>query len=133
MSTRANVLVKDKYNEQWFYRHADGYPACTAESMKLFIQWLVDGKVRDNVSQGSPWLIVLGNQEYADDNTGGGKEPTGGMFGWKVGAYELTDNQHGDIEYLYTIDMNEKTVTIEQVYAEKKNEYSFEEFLKTDF
>ena len=134
MSTRANVLVKDKYSEQWYYRHSDGYPSCTAESLKKFIQWLVDGKIRSNVCQGSPWLIVIGNQEYSEsDNIGGGKEPTGGTFGWKVGAYETTDGEHGDIAFLYTIDMKEKTVTIRDVYDGSSNTYSYSDFLKTNF
>ena len=26
MSTRANIIIKDSYQEQIFYRHSDGYP-----------------------------------------------------------------------------------------------------------
>jgi len=34
------------------------------------------------------------------------------LSGWKVGAYEPTRNvhKHGDLEYIYTIDLKEKTI-----------------------
>jgi hypothetical protein len=161
MSTRANILMKDGYSKQWFYRHSDGYPSCTAESLKTFVKWLVEGKIRENVSQGGSWLIVLGNNEtnamikdmnkrdkerakedrsyparkYTKKDFGGGSTPaSGGMSGWKVGAYEITDSEHGDIAYLYTIDMEKKTVSITIAYSEGDSiTYSYEDFIKTDF
>lgn len=134
MSTRCNILVKDRYQKQWFYRHSDGYPSCTAESLKTFIRWMVDGLIRKEVSQGSSWLIVLGNTEYAKDDLCSGREPSGGLSGWKVGAYEVTDGKHGDIAYLYTIDLQKETVKVERIYGDKiSNTYSFADFLEHDF
>lgn len=159
MSTRCNILVTDEYSKQWFYRHSDGYPSCTAESLKTFIKWFVEGKTRKSVQQGASWLIILGNretnQEIADmkrrnkeriangeepffsfthKTSGGGSKPVGGSMGWKVGAYEITDSEHGDIEYLYTIDLKKETVQIESKnYPERNQKYSFTDFLKEDF
>jgi len=132
MSTRCNVLVKDKYSEQWFYRHCDGYRSVTAESLKVFVGWLVEGKIRPNVSQGASWLIILGNNEYAKDDMAS-NEPENSFTGWKVGAYEVTDGQHGDIDFLYKIDMAEKTVSITKIHQNTEEKYTFEEFLETDF
>jgi len=131
MSTRCNVLVTDEYSKQWFYRHSDGYPSCTAESLKKFIQYIEDNKIRPSVSQGSPWLIVLGHNEYAEDEGTTTADPSGGAFGWKVGAYELTNEKHGDIEWLYTINLKDKKITVESIYGEKKKTMSFKQFLKS--
>jgi len=152
MSTRCNILIKDKKNKQWFYRHCDGYPSVTANSLKTFVQWLIDGKIRDSVSQGSSWLIILGNNEtnktisdgkkeqrknkkhyfkYDHESYGGGSEPHYGSMGWKVGVYEITNGKHGDIEYIYTIDMDKKTVKIDPLDG-NTIKYTFKEFVETD-
>jgi len=34
---------------------------------------------------------------------------------WKVGHYEPTTEQHGDINWLYTLDLAAKTITKEEV------------------
>jgi len=129
MSTRCNVLVKDKYSEQWFYRHSDGYPSVTAVSLQKFVNWLDKGIIRDNVSQGSSWLIIMGNTEYSKDESRCTPEPSeeDECYGWKVGAYEITSCKHGDIEYLYTIDMHAKTVTVDETT------YSYKDFTAHDF
>lgn len=128
MSTRCNVLIEDEYDKQWFYRHSDGYPKVTATSLKTFIKWLTEGRIRDNVLQGASWLIIIGNTEYD-----GMKEPVDSFYGWKVGAYELTSDIHGDIEYLYKINLKNKTVKIKKIGSNSQKEYSYEEFLSTDF
>jgi hypothetical protein len=36
---------------------------------------------------------------------------------WKVGAYEPSvPIEHGDIEYLYTLDLKSKTITYKDIY-----------------
>ena len=103
MSTRCNVVVKSKEfdvdKELWFYRHSDGYPSSVLPSLEPLMDKLREGSVRNNIGQFAGWLIVLGHEEY------GSKQDY-----WKVGAYEPTTGQHGDIEYLYTIDLQEKTL-----------------------
>lgn len=129
MSTRANILIKDKFTEQWFYRHSDGYPSETTKTLKKFVSWLNDGLIRDNVGQSSGWLIIIGNKEY------GLSEPSlsDSFSGWKVGAYEITNKEHCDIEYLYIIDLFEKIVKISDVYDNKSTIYTYDEFLNANF
>ena len=121
MSTRANIVIKDENDSLWFYRHSDGYPEGTLPTLKKFMRWLQEGRIRNNVTQAAGWLVVIGNEEYRgksynahysdDDKKIVGvdvqHEPghAGSMSGWKVGAYEPTIGQHGDIDFLYTLDL----------------------------
>lgn len=125
MSTRANIIVKDNYDKLFFYRHSDGYPEGTLPTLKIFLQWVKDGKIRNNTMQAAGWLVILGALEYATipDVKGSETSPFEGYSyretdlsalqepkDWKAGAYEPTNGIHGDIEYLYIIDLNKKTV-----------------------
>ena len=135
MSTRCNVLVKDSHDKLWFYRHSDGYPSCTAESLKTFLRWLLDGRIRSNASQSSGWLVVMGHEEYLwdvivdldlhSDRPSPRHEPglkdSRGYADWKVGAYEPTVGPHGDIEFLYVIDVEKATIAC---YEPRFIEYS---------
>ncbi len=115
MSTRCNVVIKDKHDKLIFYRHSDGYPEVTGESLKVFLEWVTSGKIRDNVSQAAGWLIILGHEEYKKD----------GLTGWKVGAYEPTTEIHGDIEYLYEIDLSAKTLKYLKVRIDSESKTNF--------
>ncbi len=108
MSTRCNVIIKDQDSELIFYRHSDGYPSCIIPSLEKLMGWLKSDLIRDNVSQFSGWLIRLGASEYEAPS-----EPSGGFAGWKVGAYEPTTAIHGDIAYLYVIDLVDKKIYID--------------------
>lgn len=95
MSTRANVVIQDKYINLYFYRHSDGYPEETGESLKRFVEGYKSGKYRCNAMQSAGWLVLHGHEEYGrEDRT------------WKVGAYEPTNDIHGDIDYKYVIDLD---------------------------
>lgn len=113
MSTRANIIIQSGDEKLWFYRHSDGYPEITEKSLEVFMGWLRSGLIRDNLGQASGWLIILGHTEY---NVGAipSDESRPGM-GWKVGAYEPTTGQHGDIEYLYTIDLVKKKLSYKEL------------------
>jgi len=106
MSTRANIIIKDGNEKLWFYRHSDGYPEGTLPTLNKFLNLIKEGKIRDNISQAAGWLILIGHEEY------GSKNP---LYDWKVGAYEPTIGRHGDIEYLYTIDLEKKEIKVEEV------------------
>jgi hypothetical protein len=96
-------------------------------TLEKFMQYVKDGLIRNNVGQAAGWLIVLGAAEYDYKyvfNEGGSSayvqkttplnayEPTNeGYSGWKVGAIEPTDCIHGDIEFLYILDLDTKTIT----------------------
>ena len=110
MSTRANIIIKDNSDKLFFYRHSDGYPEGTMPQLEKFMSWVKEGKIRDNVGQAAGWLIMLGNAEYES-----GVEPgSDGVSGWKVGAFEPTTGIHGDVEYIYTIDLESKEITVEE-------------------
>lgn len=112
MSTRCNIVIKDDYgSELWFYRHSDGYPECAGESLKEFCQGYASGKLRNNVEQSSGWLILHRHEEYKKYG-----------YDWKVGAYEPSVGQHGDIEFLYTIDLGGKFLEVKDVYSGGKTE-----------
>jgi hypothetical protein len=119
MSTRANIVVKDGSGDELiFYRHSDGYPEGALPTLQRFLDCVKSGAIRDNVGQAAGWLIVFGRQEYAEGESDWNKsfrqgEPTGenpGGYGWKVGAIEPTTGIHGDIEWLYVIDLKAKTI-----------------------
>lgn len=140
MSTRCNILIKDENDQLWFYRHSDGYPSVTLPQLKKFMRWVKSKRIRDNVSQAAGWLIVLGNEEYRGPAAAArakevwGKKATSygygptfepsrvpdSMSGWKVGAFEPTTGRHGDIEYLYTLDLTTPTeIKCEHVWGEE--------------
>lgn len=121
MSTRANIIVKEDNEKLYFYRHSDGYPDGTLPSLNKLMEWLKVGIIRDNISQFSGWLILIGAMEYNSIPVyGKPTNPYGGVDiktienpkDWKVGAFEPTTGLHDDIEYLYLIDLNTKEVSI---------------------
>jgi hypothetical protein len=96
MSTRCNLVVRDGRGDSLiFYRHCDGYPAGVARTLGEFVERVRLDKIRKDVEQACGWLIVLGREEYLPHN-----DP-----GWKVGTWEPSVALHGDIEYLYEIDL----------------------------
>ena len=104
MSTRCQVIVKDKYDDEvWFYRHSDGYPDGVKPSLSEFLTMVKNRIIRDNSQQASGWLVLIGHQEY------GSRQP--GEHNWKIGAYEpCSPKKHGDIEFLYIVDLVDLTV-----------------------
>jgi hypothetical protein len=124
MSTRANIIIKDNEDQLFFYRHSDGYPEGALPTLKKFMRWVKDRKIRNNVEQSAGWLILIGAQEYDSVYIGGGvDEPKTtltepypkGSSGWQCGSYEPATNLHGDIEYLYTLDLSKLTLTVQKV------------------
>lgn len=131
MSTRANVIIQESYScdgkiktdKMYFYRHSDGYPEGVMPTLNVFMKWLKNGDLRSNPQQCAGWLIMLGAIEYSTIPRYNVTEEKGFMDwvyknadldsietpeDWKVGAYEPTTCIHGDIEYLYVIDLTKK-------------------------
>jgi len=75
---------------------------------------LIDGTVRTNVSQFSGWLIVLGHEQRTPSSHYGNGNAE---HDWKVGHYEPTTCMHGDIEYLYIIDLETKSISVMNMYG----------------
>ncbi len=130
MSTRANIIIKDGDEKLIFYRHSDGYPSGTLPMLYTFIEWIMAGKIRDNIQQAAGWLIVLGAIEYQNIPAHETKQvevglgnPTEDRFvegsvkepkHWKVGAFEPTTCIHYDIAYLYTIDLKTRKIKVQK-------------------
>jgi hypothetical protein len=127
MITHCNVIIKDEFNQLMFYRHSDGYPSVVIPSLRKFMLWLNRGLIRNNVGQAAGWLIILGNEEYADYCKGNPRVPgdKNSISGWTVGAYEPTLCKHDDyINYLYTIDLTKPSVIVcKDIFNGKIMEY----------
>ena len=104
MSTRANIIIKDEHDTLYFYRHSDGYPDCCGEDLKEFVKGYTSSVMRLNVMQSAGHLIVRGRDEYLKDDL------LKDHNAWKVGAYEPTTDIHGDVSFIYTIDLAERKV-----------------------
>lgn len=129
MSTRAQIIITDGNDELWFYRHSDGYPEGVMPTLGKFLQWVKEGRIRDNVEQSAGWLVLIGAKEYSKElrfrNGEIEQKEKENLFepgkaddamGWKCGAYEpCCPVVHGDIEYLYTVDLRMKTITCKEV------------------
>lgn len=125
MSTRANIVVKNGREKLIFYRHSDGYPEGTMPLLEKFLNEVKIGNIRDNVSQSAGWLIEFGRQEMIEQEKQLQKEfgihfkkdfrPSIFGYGWKVGYIEPTTCIHDDIEYLYTIDLQKKTIKVKSI------------------
>lgn len=124
MSTRSQVVIRDKYKQEVvFYRHSDGYPEGAMPPLQIFMNWVREGKIRDNAEQAAGWLIIFGAIEYGTipSYIDGAEKYGGGHYGdissivypgdWKCGAYEPATGRHGDIEFLYILDLGEKTIS----------------------
>jgi hypothetical protein len=111
MSTRCNIVIKEGKDKLIFYKHSDGYPEGTLPLLNEFLDGVKSGKFRDNVVQSAGHLILLGAKNMALDF--GGTIPAG--YQWKVGSIEPTTCIHGDIQYLYTIDLVKKTIKTKKV------------------
>lgn len=111
MSTRANIIVIDgNHDRLYFYRHSDGYPDGTMPTLESFMQLVTSGAIRDNTMQAAGWLVLLGAKEYDVGHT-----PTSDRFsGWKCGAIEPTTQIHGDIEYLYVLNLATHRISVKE-------------------
>lgn len=103
MSTRANIILQSGTMKKYLYRHCDGYPEITLASLQRFLRQ-VEAKEIENISEVEEYLIDFGRREYEKS----------GLHNC-YGAYEPTTGLHGDIEYLYIIDLNEKSIEVKKI------------------
>ncbi len=136
MSTRANIILKDGDRQLFFYRHSDGYPEGVLPTLNKFCNWIKSGAIRNNLSQSSGWLILLGAMEYKTVPPSAFVSNGKSKFGanedydlhfenpedWKVGAYEPTLSIHGDIDYLYTVNIYDGSLKIETTSYDSKSD-----------
>lgn len=86
MSTRCNVIVRDlaTESETVLYHHCDGYLSGVGFDLLDYVRRMIDLNIDRRCQDIACWLI--------EQNDG----------------YEMTDGIHGDIEYLYIVEMNSK-------------------------
>lgn len=118
MSTRANIIIKDGKYKLYYYKHSDGYPEGTLPILNKFLDAVKSGDIRDNLSQACGWLTVFGHEAMKDD------------YEWKVGWVEPTTGLHGDVEYIYTIDLTAKTITCNHAKISMEGPVKIGEFVK---
>ncbi len=122
MGTRCNILITDAAGEKlWIYRHSDGYPEQVLPQLEELMEKVKQGLLRDNVGQFTGWLIVIGNKEYKRTRC----LPTNDKEwqSWKCGAYEPTTGRHGDIDYLYRINLETQSVSCENAWTDEEIEF----------
>ena len=105
MSTRANIKLINGDSIIWVYRHSDGYPAETGHDLAEKLK-----------------------KSCYDFN-----ELTAGIL--KDDAYRITTEQHGDIEYLYTIEFeNYGSIQSGDITfkCQKASDYDSHEFVYLD-
>lgn len=91
MATRANIILdSNHYNRIWLYHHWDGYPSGLGINLMEFLE--KNGNVVNDYCRDSIHLANLLIKDEKDD------------------GYELTNDQHGDIDYLYKIDTSDRTI-----------------------
>lgn len=117
MSTRAQIAVVDEHSFQLFYQHSDGYPKGVLPTLQRFLGEVKEGRIRDNVGQSSGWLIVWGHQEMVEfykemqEELGSSEDTYESMMGWKASFIEPSpEGIHGDIEYFYIVDLEQKKI-----------------------
>lgn len=101
MSTRANIIIQDQSTTLYFYRHSDGYPESTGEDLKEFCKGY-SKNFRADAMQSAGWLILHG----AGPSQDGINDRANKLYNWKCGDYEPTNGLHGDVEFVYIIDLD---------------------------
>lgn len=93
--TRCNIVVNDSTDTLYIYHHCDGYPKGVGQQLIKYLQCNTPLRAQD-VLDG---LVFMYGEEY-----------------------EETSSVHGDIEYLYTIDIRNDRISLkcDDVYANKK-------------
>jgi len=131
MGTRCNIrVINGTGDELWFYRHYDGYPQEVIPSLTPLMERLREGTVRTSVGQFSGWIIVLGNQQRTPSSSYGNGNAE---HDWKVGHYEPTTCMHSDIAYLYTIDLDSKSLRVTCAFGRMPDEdIDYMEHTKTE-
>lgn len=87
MSTRSNIVLKSKSETIYLYHHHDGYPSGVGvDLMNRFYDLMKSGRMFD--------IYNISNELTKDEDD----------------EYELTNGLHGDIEYVYEIDVVENTI-----------------------
>ena len=106
MSTRCNIIIKDRFNRRvYLYHHHDGYPEGVGEALAEYLHKWQDWQIRQHGMRYIPNELVRGEIKVV-------------FTDWKTGeatiqpdlGYDITAGIHGDIEYLYIINCKAGTL-----------------------
>lgn len=87
MSTRANIVLQETGYTLWLYHHCDGYPS--------YLGWKLMQIMEKHKSDYDD-IFDIANEMFRDKDDDG---------------FEITKSQHGDIEYLYLINIEKHEIT----------------------
>lgn len=90
MSTRCNIIVQDADSKYTLYHHCDGYP----EYVGVCLYKALYERIQKHKYEAFEIVNMLVKAQLEGIDT----------------SYELTFGLHGDIEYLYVVDLNFKTI-----------------------
>lgn len=127
MSTRSNIVIK-KLNKETneldycqLYHHHDGYPEGVGAELQEILNEVL-GKSKEEQAEILATPLSLGNYIEILDTSYENETRTDDLNGRKLWL-------HGDIEYLYTIDLDKKTITCYEVYVWGEVKSTDEEFV----
>ena len=113
MSTRASIVIIDDKDKLFFYRHSDGYPSGVRPTLSKLLDLINEGAIRNNLSQFSGWLVLIGAWEQNTIPVKGDTFTCTYEYvhsQWKVGSYEPIKGITPDSEYVYEFDLIERTI-----------------------
>lgn len=134
-SKNGRTITKTK--QLFFYRQSDGNPERVLPVLRVFMKWIMEGKLRNNLSQCAGWLTILGAIEYNNipkylyfkEKLGYAELNTILMPRiWKCGGFEPTTGIHGEIEYLYEININNLELSVKKVSCTVEGQQIFETY-----
>ena len=101
MSTRAQIKCKNSEDNIYIYKHSDGYPKGVLPVLEKFVHDFVKERGDDE-----PYFLAQLIRHFAiadykrEKNDHSSPYGTSGFLGWGLDCKE-----HGDIEYLYEVDL----------------------------
>jgi hypothetical protein len=107
MSTRANILLVEMGNHLWMYHHWDGYSSWLGKKLMEKME-----KHQKDYAD----IFDIANELIKDKDDD---------------AYEITPRRHGDIEYLYVINITDRS--IECIKTSFSTEYNDKNLLKVQY
>jgi hypothetical protein len=126
-----------KTKQLFFYRQSDGNPERVLPVLRVYMKWIREGKLRNNLGKCAGWLTILGAIEYNNiPKYLYFKEKLGYVElntilmprNWRCGGFEPATGIHGDIEYLYEIDINNLELTVKKVSYTFDGQQMFEDY-----
>ena len=97
MSTRCNVIIKNATERVQMYHHHDGYPDGVGQDLEEYFKELEKEEVAHTPAAIADYLCADERQDEYEREA-------------------ETTHLHGDIEYLYVIDLDDDTINCRKVW-----------------